>query len=230
MGDRSRVAQAGECRFVPPTPEPFLNPSALVGIAESQQPVERFQVGPQPLYGLLSPADQFAAIQLTCVDSSAGSGLGRCARACVAMAEFQAVGRSRVGSYRLGKQAGGSDVAPLLVTELGILESLVGARKLHFTREDRGQPAIEFDPPPAFSHPLARRIAPILTPGAQFVPALQGDESLGEFPLFPKHDAEIAVTLRVIGVQFDGLAVGRQCLVESPRLRKENAKAVVGVA
>ena len=78
----------------------------------------------------------------------------------------------------MGEEAGGGDIALLFVTEMGIRVPLVSIRRLRFTPEDGGQPAIEFDPPPAFSHPLSRRIGPILASGAQFVPTLQGDESL----------------------------------------------------
>ena len=171
-----------------PAPEPFLKPLALLWIAHRQQLAVRFQVGPQPVKSLLSPADPFLVIQLTCVVPPAAAGQGRCARGLVAMAVFEVVGRYRVGDQHLGEEAGGGDIALLFVTEMGILVPLVGIRRLRFTPEDGGQPAIEFDPPPAFSHPLSRRIAPILASRAQFVPTLQGDESLGILPLSPKRD------------------------------------------
>ena len=157
---------------------------------------------------------------MTCVVSPAAAGQGRCARGLVAMAVFEAVGRFRVGGQTLGEEAGGGDIALLFVAEMGILVPLGSVRRLLFTPEDGGQPAIEFDPPTALSHPLSRRIAPILASGAQFVPTLKGDESLGKLPLSPKRVAEVTVTLGMIGHQVDGPAKGGQCLVDATHVNQ----------
>ena len=185
------IGRSQSNRAVRPTPVRTASSGAIPEaagapwIAHRQQLAVRFQVGPQPVKSLLSPAGPFLAIQLTCVVPLAAAGQGRCARGLVAMATFEVVGRFRVGGQTLGEEAGGGDMALLFVTEMGILVPLVSIRRLRFTPEDGGQPAIELDPPPAFSHPLSRRIPPILASGAQFVPTLQGDESLGILPLFP---------------------------------------------
>ena len=173
MGDRSRIAQAGQCRFGLPASGAI--PEAAGAPPDCSQAAARRTLSVRPA---ASQEPAFASgpvpgIQLTCVVPPAAAGQGRCARGLVAMAVLEVVGRFRVGGQDLGEEAGGGDIALLFVTEVGILVPLVSIRRLRFTPEDGGQPAIEFDPPPAFSHPLSRRIAPILASGAQFVPTLQ---------------------------------------------------------
>ena len=53
------------------------------------------------------------------------------------------------------------------------------------------QLATELELPAAFSHPLGRRIVPVLAPRAQLVAALQADHSRGELPLFPERSPRL---------------------------------------
>ena len=91
------------------------------------------------------------------------------------------------------------------------------------------RPARNLELPAAFLHPLGRGEVPVLALRPQLVATLQADESLGELPLLPEHTAQVAVTLRMIGSQRDGLAVGSHRLGESTRSSKEIAEVVVGV-
>jgi hypothetical protein len=91
------------------------------------------------------------------------------------------------------------------------------------------QPAIELELLTTISHPLGRRVAPVFASRAQLVATLEAQESRGELPLFPKRDAQVAVTLGMIGFQRDGLAVGSHCVAGSTRASKEIAEGVVGV-
>jgi hypothetical protein len=77
------------------------------------------------------------------------------------------------------------------------------------------QPAIELELLAAISHPLGRWIAPLLALRAQLVATLQADQSRGELSFLPECDAEVAVTLGMIGLQRDGLAERGYRLVES---------------
>ena len=149
----------------------------------------------------------FLIVEVAGVSPWARRGQGGAAGGLIAMASFQVVSQFRVGGKGVGVEPGGGAVHAFEVTNPSPYDPLAWVRGRGFAFEDTWQLPLQLDQAFALPYPQGRGVRPARVLGTQFVAAAQLLQGLPELPLPPQAITQVAVSLRVVLLESDGLAV-----------------------